>query len=111
MNSILVVDDDELVRKSVTMALKANGFSVDSADCGKEAVEKTIHRRYDSAIIDLKMPGMDGFEVSSFIRGKIDNIVFMTGYVKEYELLESKRLLMKPFGVDELIRHIKDNAP
>jgi DNA-binding NtrC family response regulator len=60
MTSILLVDDDPLVRLNVERTLKSAGFSVTTAASGSEALEKLGNKRYSLAIVDLKMPDWTG---------------------------------------------------
>ena len=60
---ILVVDDDMIVRDSMGNWLKEEGYQVDTSDNGHDALEKIKTDTYDMAVVDIKMPGMDGIEL------------------------------------------------
>ena len=69
---ILVVDDDELVLIAIRELLTPLGFSVTTAPNGADALEKATSSHFDLVILDVIMPGMDGFEVCQKIR-RIDS--------------------------------------
>jgi DNA-binding NtrC family response regulator len=67
--NIMVVDDEEVMRESLAAWLREDGYSVDTAESGKEAIEKSAHKEYAICFIDLKMPGgHDGIETMMEIR-------------------------------------------
>ena len=61
--SVLIIDDEPLMRLSMVDALKAVGYDVQEASTGDEGIEQSRARRYDLVITDLRMPGTDGLEV------------------------------------------------
>lgn len=61
--SIIVVDDEEIVRESLKEWLLDDGYKVDTAEDGFQALSMMREKSYDVAIIDLKMPKMDGLEL------------------------------------------------
>jgi DNA-binding response OmpR family regulator len=61
--SILVVDDDKSILRTLTRILQKAGYDVDAAETGKEAMEKAENRCYDLALIDVRLPDMDGTEL------------------------------------------------
>ena len=65
---VLVVDDDELVRRRYALALSAAGFIADEASSGEEALALGQQHPYDLILMDLHMPGMDGFEAQRQFR-------------------------------------------
>ena len=65
---ILVVDDQATQRKKLTMAVRELGHEVDSASDGREALLKVRSNSYDLILLDILMPGMDGFEVMEFLK-------------------------------------------
>ena len=66
--AIMVVDDSETIRKFLSFALRALGFSVVSARDGMDALEKLSQNKVDLVITDLNMPNMDGFEFLKALR-------------------------------------------
>ena len=65
---ILVVDDDECVRQLISEFLTSAGYDVDVARDGKEALGRVRRTRYDAAILDYEMPGMNGVTLHRRIR-------------------------------------------
>ena len=65
---ILVVDDQATQRKKLAMAVRGLGHQVDTASDGKEALLKVRSQPYDLILLDILMPGMDGFEVMEFLK-------------------------------------------
>ena len=61
--SILVIDDDEVVLNSIAEALRLEGYKVDTAETGKEAIRKGNLRFYNLVLIDIRLPDMEGTEL------------------------------------------------
>ena len=61
--SILVIDDDKSVLRAFTLILKKDDYDVDTAENGKEALEKAETGEYDAALIDVRLPDMDGTDL------------------------------------------------
>ncbi|WDE06115.1 response regulator [Thalassomonas viridans] len=68
MSSILLVEDDNVIRKMINMRLQLRGFEVDTAINGQEGVEKASTCRYDAILMDMHMPVMDGHEATKKLR-------------------------------------------
>jgi excisionase family DNA binding protein len=66
--NILLIDDDNLILKSVTRLLTSHGHTVDAAESGEEALAKVQAKKYDLVIADVRMPGIDGIETIKRIR-------------------------------------------
>ncbi len=105
---VLVVDDDLMMLKSTTRALEENGYLVDSAETGEEAIAKSKEHIYDVALVDLRLPDMDGIEILA--RANLSNAVkiMLTGYpslVTGVEAMEEgvDAYLRKPVRPGELI--------
>jgi two-component system response regulator RegA len=108
--SILVVDDDARFRERLARAFAARGYDATEADSGEAAVELARHDSPEYAVVDLRMPGMNGLELVRALRAidEATNIVVLTGYGSIATALEAVRLgathyLTKPADVDELI--------
>lgn len=107
---ILVVDDEPVVRKSCERILTPEGYSVESASNGNEAIGKLGTDGFDLVITDLKMPDIDGLELIRWIRNsKPDTgIVVITGFPSQESIKEALSLrildyLPKPFSPALLI--------
>jgi heterodisulfide reductase subunit A len=107
---ILVVDDELVVRDSLKEWLADEGFLVDMAESGAEALEKMGQNAYHLMLLDIKMPGMDGVEVLK--RAKEMHpalpVVMMTAYGTIETAVEAMKIgaldyLMKPFDPDALV--------
>ena len=98
--TVALVDDDENILTSVAMALEAEGFTVETFTNGEAALDGISRRAPDLAVLDIKMPGMDGMELLSRIRrGSQLPVIFLTS--KDEEIDEMLGLKM---GADDYIR-------
>jgi DNA-binding NtrC family response regulator len=79
---ILVVDDEEAMTESLAAWLREDGYTVDTASSGREAIEKAREREYAIYFVDLKMPGLDGIETMMEIRKlrKDASVIIITAY-------------------------------
>ncbi len=108
--SILVVDDESIVRVSCKRILEPEGFLVDLAADGYEAIELIKKQSYDIIITDLKMPKMDGLEVLQWIKknSPASKVIVITGFSTP-EIAErsveagATKYLEKPFTPETLI--------
>ena len=110
---ILVVDDDRDFAESIADLLQYRGHSVDTAFSGEDAVEKFRSRNFDMALIDVKMPGIDGVESLAAIRKLKPSarVVMMTGYAVPDLLNRAMEygawgVMHKPLEVDEVLELI-----
>lgn len=72
MNPILVIDDEERIRHLVRMYLEREGYSVEEAENGRQALDKIEKREYALLIVDLMMPEVDGWRVCREVRENSD---------------------------------------
>ncbi len=113
---ILVVDDELLLRDVLYDYLTRQGFSVFLAASGEKAVELARKQRFHLALVDIKMPGMSGLEVTIELK-KLDPrllIVIMTGYPSLNSAVSAIKsgaaeYIVKPFRLEELKRIILKN--
>ena len=106
---ILVVDDEGVVRNSLTEWFSIEGYNTKGACCGKEALETVEKQDFDVALIDLKMPGMDGVELQRCLRDKDPEltVIMMTGFGTVETAVQALKqgaydYLTKPIDPDEL---------
>ena len=107
--SILVVDDEAIVRQSLGAWLREDGHRVDVAENARHALRMVAESRYDLALLDIKMPGMDGLELQQRLReGEPDlTVIIMTAYASVDTAVTSLKdgaydYIVKPFDPDEL---------
>ena len=91
---VLVVDDDPVVAKSIDRVLTGKGYAVITASGGTEALEKLAQEKYDAVFTDIRMPGMDGFEVAKRIKATQPwlPVVIVTGYGSPESKARAKEL-------------------
>jgi CheY-like chemotaxis protein len=103
---ILVVDDEEAILQLLSRILFEEGYLVETVDSGEEALQRIKARNYDLVIIDIKLPGMSGFELYERIKeanlSKVGEVLFITGDLldpatKEFLLNTKKPYVAKPF--------------
>ena len=113
MARVLVVDDEKLIVKGIRFSLEQDGMEVDCAYDGNEAIEKAKEREYDVVLLDVMLPGHDGFEVCQAIRefsempiimltakgGDMDKILGLEYGADDY--------ITKPFNILEVKARIK----
>src|SRR4051812_15945067 len=76
--SVLIIDDEESIRRSLSGALKDEGYRVSTAGSGKEGIETLKSDRPDVVLLDIWMPEMDGMETLKYIKAEApDQIVIM----------------------------------
>ena len=111
---ILCVDDEEVILGSFRKILVLDGYSVDTVETGQEALGLIQKHHYDFLFTDLKMPLMDGVEVTKSVkhlRPDID-VIIITGYASVETAVETMKYgaldyVQKPFTEDELIAFVK----
>ncbi|CCQ75075.1 response regulator transcription factor [Magnetospira sp. QH-2] len=112
-HSIALVDDDQNILTSVTMALEAEGFAVTTYKDGAEALAGLLNAPSDLAVLDIKMPRMDGMELLTRLRKESDMpVIFLTSKDEEVDELLGLRLgaddyIKKPFSQRLLIARIQ----
>ena len=111
---VLVVDDEDAFRMLIAHTLGDEGFDVHEASNGEDALSMLRERSYDLALLDMKMPGMDGIEVLKAIRKEspLTECIMITGYqditlAVESIKLGAKEFLTKPVNPGELIHRVK----
>ncbi len=110
---ILIVDDEERFRNTMSKLLTVEGYEVSIAGTGPEALEMLRQNLHDLVILDVRMPEMNGVQVLSEIK-KIDvslEVIIMTGYAsvdtaKEIMKLGAYDYLLKPYAIAELLEKI-----
>lgn len=110
---ILVVEDDENIRNGLVALLAANGYAVAEAGDGKAGLQAFAHDRPDLVLLDVMMPGMNGYDVCRAIRQEDTRtpVVMLTAKDDEIDKVLGLELgaddyIVKPFGVHELLARL-----
>lgn len=106
---IFIVDDELVMRKSLSGWLERDGYEVDTAESGEEAIEKLKKTRFDLLLVDIKMEGISGLDVLKHVRENDPDlaVVMITAYGSISTAIEAMKngahdYLLKPFDPDEL---------
>ena len=119
MKKVLIVDDEALIREGLELALRNEGYGVEVAGNGEEALQVLEHFRPDVIVTDIIMPEKDGIELVLNIR-KIDKsirIIAISGggrisandHLKMASQLGANSILAKPFSISDLIAEIENS--
>jgi putative two-component system response regulator len=114
--AVLVVDDEAPNRALVRRVLESVGFSVDEASHGTEAIAAVVRKLPDLVLLDLEMPGLDGYGVLRALKGDIRTrlipVIMLTSHDQLIEKVRAVEIgaddyLVKPFNVTELLARVK----
>jgi DNA-binding NtrC family response regulator len=112
---ILIVDDDEKILKALSEVLRDGGYIVDTAENGKSAIEKSNTNFYNLALIDIRLPDMEGTQLLTAMRETIPKMVkiIVTGYPSLPNAIEAVKrgaddYLVKPFKMENALDTIKE---
>lgn len=111
---ILVVDDDESIRKVLVTILEDEGYDVDTAKTGREAIKKSNVNFYNLALIDIRLPDMEGTRLLTTMKETTPKMIkiIVTGYPSLQNAIEAvnrdaNAYVLKPFNVGEVLSTIK----
>ena len=112
---LLLVDDEDDFRTTLANRLRKRRLEVQDVENGLKAIEKVKEDPFDIAIIDVKMPGIDGLETLKQIKQikPLIEVIMLTGHASVESGIEGMRLgafdyLMKPCDINELVLKIED---
>jgi DNA-binding NtrC family response regulator len=112
---ILIVDDDENIRKVLETILADEGYSVETAENAKKSIEKSEHTFFNLALIDVRLPDMEGIELLSKLRNTKPKMrkIIVTGYPTLQNAIAAVNkgadaYVMKPFDVEKILQTIKE---
>jgi len=112
--SILVVDDDAEVRKTLSSILSKEGYSVETVENGKQATRISEKSRFDVALIDIKLSDMEGTELLHRLKENQPHMVkiVITGFPTLENAMETVNegadgYILKPFDVEKLLEMIR----
>ncbi len=110
---ILIVDDEERIRRLLKMYLERESYLIDEAEDGNEALEKAFANDYDIILLDLMMPGKDGIEVCRELREKKTTpVIMLTAKGEEVNRVQGFEVgtddyIVKPFSPREVVLRVK----
>ncbi len=107
---ILVVDDEDSIRRILSNVLSSKGHYCDTAADGAEALEKFNAAPFDAVIADIRMPRVDGVQLTRELTGRHEDlpVMLMTGFIDQYEYDNAVKagasaFIKKPVGIVELV--------
>ena len=112
MNKILIVEDEEAISSLIEMSLVRAGYRCETADDGLVAADKIEENVYDLVLLDVMLPGLDGYELMDYLRPTGTPVIFITAKGSLGDRVKGLRLgaddyIVKPFEVPELIARVE----
>ena len=113
MSKILIVEDEETIADLEKDYLELSGFEVEVANDGDSGLEKALQEEYDLLILDLMLPGVDGFEICRKVRDEKNTPIIMVSAKKDdIDKIRGLGLgaddyMTKPFSPSELVARVK----
>lgn len=111
---VLVVDDDENIRKVEVAILEDEGYTVESVGTAKEAIEKSKRKFFNVALIDIRLPDMEGIELLTKFRDTTPKMrkIIVTGYPTLQNAMDAVNkgadaYIVKPFDVEKVLNTIE----
>ena len=112
---IIIIDDDKSIRQVLKTILEEEGYAVDTADTGKEAVLKTNEKVYNLALIDMRLPDIEGIDLILKIKDTTPRMrkIIVTGYPTIQNAMEAVNrqadaFILKPFDVERVLQTIRE---
>ena len=112
---ILIIDDDEDIRTVFKLNLEKVGYVVDTAEGGKEAIEKSKDKHFNLALIDIKLPDMEGTQLLKALGESVPNMIkiMVTGFPTLQNVIESLNegadgYILKPIDMDKVLKMIEE---
>ena len=111
---ILIVEDEQAIREGLIDVLVFHHYDVDSAATGPEGLEKALTGKYDLILLDIMLPGMDGYEICDRVRreDREQPIIMLTAKTSDEEIVQGLKLgaddyVPKPFSIQQLVLRIE----
>jgi two-component system copper resistance phosphate regulon response regulator CusR len=111
---LLIVEDSDALRTTLAEGLTSLGYEIDASADGSDGLEKAMASRHDAAIVDVMLPGLDGFELVRRLReaGRTLPVLFLTAKDTVEDRVRGLDLggddyMVKPFAVDELLARLR----
>ncbi len=112
---ILVVDDDESIRNTVKTILEDEGYIVDLAATGREAIKRTEETLYNVVLLDIRLPDIEGVELLKLIKDAVPRTrkIMVTGYPSMQNAVaalnkNADAYLIKPVDIEKLLNTVKE---
>ena len=112
--SILIVEDEEAIRSGLIDVFIFHGYDVGSAATGPEGLEKALTGKFDLILLDIMLPGMDGYEICNEIRARDRDqpIIMLTAKTSDEEIIQGLKLgaddyVAKPFSIQQLLLRVE----
>jgi len=112
---ILIVDDDENIRKTMKAILEDEDYSVDVATNGKEAIEMSNEKIYNLALLDIRLPDMEGIDLLRLLKEYVPRTrkIMVTGYPTIQNAMtainkNADAYLLKPVDIEKLLEIVKE---
>ena len=112
---ILIVDDDDTIRSTMKAILEDEGYDVDLAASGKEGVQKAKETSYNIALLDIRLPDMEGVELLKLMKPAVPRTrkIMVTGYPSTQNAIaalnkNADAYLIKPVDIEKLLSTIKE---
>ena len=112
--NILVVEDEEAIRTGLIDVFVFHGYEVDSAATGPEGLEKALTGKFDLILLDIMLPGLDGYQICNEIRNKDRDqpIIMLTAKTSDEEIIQGLKLgaddyVAKPFSIQQLLLRVE----
>ena len=113
--SILIVEDDKAILKSLKDILQSEGYSVDTAENGREAIQKSKEKFFNMALLDIKLPDMEGTKLLVTMHEDLPKMmkIMITGYPSLENAVEAVNrgadaYIMKPVKPEKLLALIEE---
>ena len=112
MKPILIVDDEAPIRALIRLTLERAGYTCDEAATGTEAADKIEANTYDLALLDIMLPGPDGYELLDYLRSVQTPVIFLTAKTAVADRVRGLHLgaddyITKPVDEEEMLLRIK----
>lgn len=111
---ILIVEDEEAIREGLIDVLVFHGYATDSAATGPDGLEKALTGTFDLILLDIMLPGIDGYEICDRIRAedRSQPIIMLTAKTSDEEIVQGLKLgaddyVPKPFSIQQLVLRIE----
>ena len=113
-NSILIIEDESSIRKFIKINLERNGFNVFEAESGEEGINIARKEKLDIVVLDIMLPGIDGFQVCKILREEFPRlgIIMLTAKTQDIDKIMGLEYgtddyMTKPFNPTELVLRVK----